>query len=338
MNVRISFNDKYILKGFVYLMATIKDIARELSISAQAVSRGLNDKNNISDSLKEKIRLKAKELGYTKNQVAASLKTKETKLIGIFMFKRTFEIRQKVFEGIFAEARRHKYDVLFFTMDSELDRSLSYSELCKQRMVDGVIFTGIRMDDPHIDELKDMEIPTVILDTEIGGKCNTVSMDHEKAMSYLVNYLKQNGHSEIGLITGHKQADISNKVVGYYKNNLSPKNGFFIEYSDYSEKTGYLCAKSMLNSSERPTAIIAINNSVAMGIMKYAEECDIRIPEDLALVQLNDITISSLIKIPITSMYQNDFKRGKIAVQLITGKCEGEKILVDPVFKLRSSA
>ena len=317
-------------------MATIKDIARELNISAQAVSRALNNKNNISDSLKNKIKQKAKDLGYTKNQVASSLKTKETKLIGIFMFKRTFEIRQRVLDGIFAEARKFGYDILFFTMDSELDISLSYAELCAQRMVDGVIFTGIRTDDPHIDELKSMNVPTVVLDTDIGDKCNTVAMDHERALSDVFNYLRSRGHSRIGLITGHKHAEISNKVAAYYKLNLNEEDISIIKYSDFTEMTGYKCAESIF-TSETPTAIIAINNNVALGIMRYAEECDIKIPEDLALVQLNDVTVSKLIKIPLTSVYQNDFERGIIAVQLIAEKQTGRKVLVNPVLNIRAS-
>jgi LacI family transcriptional regulator len=318
-------------------MATIKDIAKELNISAQAVSRALNDKNNISDSLKNKIRQKAKELGYIKNQVASSLKTKETKLIGIFMFKRTFEIRQDVLDGIFTEARKYGYDILFFTMDCELDNDKSYAELCRQRMVDGVIITGVRLDNPNIEELKDLEIPTVILDTDIGGNANMVSMDHEKAVKISVDYLQNNGYERIGLITGHTQAEVSNKVVDYYKNIFAAKEYQFIEYSDYTEETGYSCTKQMMGKQKRPKAIIAINNPVALGILRYANEYKIKVPEELAIIQLNDVTLSSYASIPLSSIYQNDFERGRTAVQLIVNKQQGKKVLVNPVLNLRNS-
>ncbi|MCP4181508.1 MAG: LacI family transcriptional regulator [bacterium] len=319
-------------------MTTIKDIAKELGISAQAVSRALNHKSNISDSLKEKITAKAKEIGYIKNQVASSLKTKETRLIGIFMFSRTFEIRQKVLEGIFAEARKNKYDILFFTMDSELDKELSYAELCTQRMVEGAIFTGIRMDDPHIDELRTMNIPIVLLDSFVGGSSNTVSMDHEKAIKQVFQYSKAKGYEDIGLITGHTQAQISNNVVDYYKNEIKDSTKQFIEYSDYTEDSGYSAAKNMLKKQMTPKCIIAINNSVAMGALKYIEESGRKIPEDIAIIQLNDIHVSELIKPSLTSIYQNDLERGIISVQLILKKAAGKHILVDPVLYVRNSA
>ena len=94
----------------------------------------------------------------------------------------------------------------------------------------------------------------------------------------------------------------------------------------------------LCNPADRPTALIAINNNVAMGIMKYAEEVKLRIPEDLVLIQLNDISVSKLLKIPLTSVYQNDFERGRIAVQLITGNNEGRKVLVNPQLNIRTSA
>jgi LacI family transcriptional regulator len=318
-------------------MATIKDIARELNISAQAVSRALNDKNNISEALKEKVRTKAKELGYAKNQLASSLRTKETKIIGIFMFRRTFEIRQKVLDGIFTEARKYGYDILFFTLDSELDTNRSYAELCAQRMVDGVIITGIRLDDPHINELKNLEIPTVVLDTEIGGNANMVSMDHEKAVNLSIDYLQNKGYKKIGLITGHIQADITNKVVDYYKNIFISKKDQFIEYSDYTEETGYLCAEKILEKQDRPEVIIAINNPIAMGVLKYANEYNMKVPEELGIIQLNDVTLSSYTSTPLTSIYQNDFDRGVVAIQLIVNKQQGRKVLVEPVLNLRDS-
>ncbi|HJO92458.1 MAG TPA: LacI family DNA-binding transcriptional regulator [Victivallales bacterium] len=319
-------------------MTTIKDIAKELGISAQAVSRALNHKSNISDTLKEKVTAKAKEIGYIKNRVASSLKTKETKLIGIFMFKRTFEIRQKVLEGIFSEARKNRYDILFFTMDCELDNELSYSDLCAQRMVEGAIFIGIRMDDPHIGELRTMNIPVVLLDSFIGGNSNTVSMDHEKAIKQAIQYSKIKGYEKIGLITGHTQAQISNKVVGYYKNEIKNLNDQFIEYSDYTEDSGYLSAKKMLDNQLIPECIIAINNSVAMGILKFVEESGKKTPEDVAIIQLNDIHASELVKPSLTSFYQNDLERGIISVQLILKKAAGKHILVDPVLNIRNSA
>ena len=316
---------------------TIKEIAKELGVSTQAISCALNDKPNISKELKKKVNSKAKEMGYEKNHIASSLKTKKTKTIGLFILGRSIETRQRVLNGIISEARKYEYDIVLFTMGSELDTSKSYARLCKQRMVEGVIFTGIRMDDPHIDEIKKLDIPVVVMDTDLGGDTNSVTMDHRLAIKKVVNHLKSLGHERIALVNGHKAAQITEDIERYYKREVN-KNFHMLGYSDFDEKSAYKATSKIMEGKLKPTAIIAINNLVAMGIMNCLKDANIKIPEDLSLVQLNDITLSKHLTPPLTSIYQNDFIRGQKSVELIIEKKKRQIIIVEPVLNIRESS
>lgn len=315
---------------------TIKEIAKELGVSAQAVSCALNDKPNVSKKLGSKVKLKAKEMGYEKNHIALSLKTKKTKTIGLFIFRRSIEIRQEVLNGIISEAREHGYDIVLFTTRSELDTTESYARLCRQRMVDGVIFTGIRMDDPHIDEIKKLDIPVVVMDSDLGGNTNCVTMDHRLAIKKVVDHLKKLGHERIALVNGHKAAQITEDVERYYKREVN-KDYHLVEYSEFDEQSAYIAVANIMKSQQKPTAIIAINNLVAMGIMDFLKEKEVKIPEDISLVQLNDITLSEHLTPPLTSIYQNDFIRGQKAIELVIQNKKRQIIVVEPVLNVRES-
>jgi len=139
----------------------------------------------------------------------------------VFVFSRqedTFskDLGLQFLGGILEEANTNDYDIVLFSTDSDLLNKKSYIELCKERRAEGAIFTGLRLDDPHIKKIKNSTFPISIIDTFIEGEnVNFVSTDNKLGVQLALDYLWKLGHRKIAMINGHKYAQVSRDRLNY---------------------------------------------------------------------------------------------------------------------------
>ena len=332
------------------MSSNIKDIAEKLGISAAAVSKALNNRKDISEKLKRKVHETARELDYTPNSIAKRLVTNKSNTIGVFIFSRqehTFskDLGLQFLGGILEETNKNNYDIVLFSIDSDLLNEKSYIELCKERRAEGAIFTGLRLDDPHIKKIKNSTFPISIIDTLIEGEnVNFVSTDNKLGVRLALDYLWKLGHRKIAMINGHKYAQVSRERLNAYQNYLEEREVYderLVFTGDFTEDSGYQCAEKIMKLERLPTAIFIASDLMALGAIKAFKESGFNLPKDMSIIGFDNVSIGNYIEPRLTTVGQDAIGMGKWSVRLILNKLKKEepqkKYLLKPKLIIRDS-
>ncbi|PFA63178.1 LacI family transcriptional regulator [Bacillus sp. AFS015802] len=308
-------------------MTTIKDIARVAGVSVTTVSRALNGYSDVNEDTRKKIAQVAKELNYSPNSIARSLVMKKSKTIGLLVSGFTKESVKdnfivEVLAGINEFVSGSDYDLVLFNTNSSKQREKTYTQLCRERRVDGVIIQGIRTDDPYLQEVVESDIPCVLIDIPLESEnVSHVTTDNvlgaEKAVQHLIQY----GHTNIGMINGHEYAFVSQqRLEGYISALQGAKvelNKDYIVNGKFTEESGKKAAAALLTSHPEMTALFCASDLMAIGAMSAAKELNKRVPEDLSIVGYDDILLASYVSPKLTTVQQNKFQLGYEAAKLL---------------------
>ncbi|PUU93920.1 MULTISPECIES: LacI family DNA-binding transcriptional regulator [Halanaerobium] len=316
------------------MATTLKDIAKKLGVSTTAVSKALNDHDDIGDELKLEVRRVARELNYSPNSIARKLVSRKSRTLGVFMLSRQNKsevdhMGYTFLHGIINEANLYNYDIVLFTTNSDFLEEKSYLDLCRERQVEGVIFTGLHLGDPHIEELKNSEIPVTVIDTELEGANNLfVTSDNHFGMKKGLEYLYRLGHRQIALISGHKGAAVTKERFNSYQEFMQEKGIFekdLVFNADYTQNGGFEAGEEIAVLENPPTAILSMSDLMAIGAMEALESHGFIIPEDISIVGYDNIDITTFTRPPLTSIDQDGYDMGRSSVQITLNKL-GEEV------------
>jgi LacI family transcriptional regulator len=320
------------------MRVTIKDIAKELGLSAAAVSKALNDKEDISQEIKAKVKEKAKEMNYQKNETAARLVSKKSNTIGVFVFARD-KIKMeessafKYIEVYLNRVKNLGYDVLLFSIDDDDNINNSVLKLCLERNVEGVIIIGANKNQKCIQDVIDYSIPTVFVEANITGNLTTnISFNDVSGIEKSIAYLENKGHKRIAFIRGDLRTDLSRTRFLTYVNlisQFSEYNDNFVFQGDFSLESGYEVAQKVIELKEKPTAIVSSGDLMAIGLMRGLKEKGIKIPEDISIIGYDGFEIGRYIGVPLTTIKQDFLKMANETVDMLFEMIEN-KIVLEP--------
>lgn len=329
---------------------SIKEIAKILNISPSTVSRALNDKPDISKNLKEKVSKVAKEIGYKKNSIAARLVNQKSNTIGVFFLSRNYINNEensgfKYIETILAKIKKKNYDMILFSVDSDLADKKKYIDICTERQIEGAIFIGLEDTDENTELLRNIEIPTVILEKKVSGKnISYIGSDNEYGINLVLDHLLELGHSKIAFIKGMDIIECAKERFSTFQKRMKFLNIYnenFIKDGNFRMKSGYIATKELLSQKEKPTAIIACSDLMAIGAMKAIREEGLSIPEDISLVGYDGFDIGDYLNPSLTTVYQDFIELGNLAIDtlfsMIEEKKEAANIVLKPILKLKNS-
>lgn len=304
----------------------IIDIAKLAGVSKSTVSRYLNN-GYVSDETREKIKKVLDETGFTPQRQAKGMRSKKTNLIGVIVPKISSETPSRVVEGITEILSPKGYDILIANTNLSIEKEIEYLNIFKSNQVDGIIFMATKMTDNHIDIIKRLEVPIVIVAQDIEN-FPSVYFDEFKAVEDIVNYLIKKGHEKFGYIGVYEE----DKAVGLYrkqafietlKNNNIDINYANIKLGDFNEDSGYILAKEIMEGEEHPTAIIAVTDSLALGVIEYLKENNYKIPGDIAVVGMGDSKISRVITPKLTTVHYHYKTAGRKSAEIILNELNG---------------
>jgi DNA-binding LacI/PurR family transcriptional regulator len=302
---------------------TIYDVAREARVSISTVSRVINNQAYVSAETREKV-LNAMQ-GYHPSEVAQGLVTKKTMTLGVIISQDpdyffSNSNYTKVLRGIGVMAKQRNYRILLDVNDSETD----YSTLYRGRKVDGLILISVRTRCKYISKLVDNKIPFVLIGDypDGNGKVPKVEIDDKMAAVQAVTHLLLLGHTKIGLIGGPlNYASGVNRLEGYQAALESQGIGYrqsYVEVVKYvSEEAGHQAAKALLMTGDRPTAIFAFNDTIALGVYQAAEELGLAIPGDLSVIGFDDSEVAKYLNPPLTTVWQPAYEKGLKAAEIL---------------------
>lgn len=331
---------------------TLKDIAEVVGKSVAAVSRALNDYDDISEETRAYIKQVAQEMGYAPNPMAQRLQKRTTDTLGfilpVFSPKDFDPYFSELISGIANEATEHGFDLLVSTSAPGQTEEQAYQRLMNSRRVDGMIVARPRWEDVRLSILLERQFPFVVIgDSSLPDSIPTVSEDTAKGAKLMVEHLLEQGHKKIAFINApHNLIFASNYFSGYREAMIKaelPINEDFLDHSDLTQKDGYRCAQILLSRTEIPSAIVTADDLVGLGVMAAAQDQGFEIGNDLAVTGYGDILLAEYSQPPLTTIYRPTYTLGQRACRMLIAQLrreilEEQHVVYEPSLVIRQSS
>jgi LacI family transcriptional regulator len=304
--------------------ATIVDIAKKLGVAPSTVSRALSDHPDVKKATKEKIKKLAKDLHYSPNPIARSLKSSRTTTIGVIVPEIKHDFFSSAISGIEEVAYQSGYTILVCQSNESYEREVVNTNALMHHRVAGVIVSISQntKNGDHFQDLLRRKIPLVFFDRACEDvNASKVVIDDCKSARMAVNHLVQRGYKRIAHFGGPKELGICirrlNGYVEALKQNGFPSPNGFVRYGGLHEEDGYKSMDCMLKENIIPDAIFAVNDPVAIGAFQRIKEAGLKIPGDIAIVGFSNNKITALVDPPLTTVNQPSFEMGKKAAEIL---------------------
>ncbi|MFM5916540.1 MAG: LacI family DNA-binding transcriptional regulator [Novosphingobium sp.] len=318
---------------------TIKHVAADAGVSLQTVSRVINNEPNVRPEMKERVQASIDKLGYVPSIAAQRMSGSRSYLIlAINDRDRTiadWRARQgtdwvdQMLLGGMLKCAEFGYRMIFELVDTHSDhveRELLAAIAALQP--DGIILTPPHSDNPQIVSLLDQQrIPFVRIGSKQNGAGIPVSMDDEGSARKATRYLIENGHSRIGFISGANEYDLSGwRIDGWLEAMASEglETVGLLAAGDFSYASGEAAARNLLDRPDRPTAIIASNDQMALATLDIARSLGLSVPRDLSLVSFDNTPLVLFTQPPLTAIDQPIAATASKAVELIIAARNGD--------------
>lgn len=325
---------------------TIKELAEELKISATTVSRvltGQEKKYRISANTAQKVKDLAKSHEFAPNQIARNLRLQKTNTIGLIIPDISNPFFANLARTVELELRKRNKMVLLCDTKDDTATEEESLVLLLGRKVDGLLIAPVGKNREHLQKNKD--VPLVLIDRYFdSANIPFVTTDNYFGAYEATSFLIKHGHRNIACIQGLLQTSANeDRVLGYkqaMQDHQVPDQYIAISGSDYSIRNGYKATKKLLSRAPGPTAIFALNNQIALGVMKAVKEAGLKIPGNISLISFDDQPYFELLSPPLTAIRQPMQAIGRAAVEtlfkLLENKDVGNRML-KPEFIERES-
>lgn len=320
---------------------SIKDVAKEAGVSITTVSRALNGYSDVSESTRKRVQEVVEQLDYAPDLNARSLGGKADVTIALLTSELTPTNESGfvygLITGLFQQCSDLGCEFLLLATNKAKQEKLSFRQLCKKKNLNGVVVTGLKVDDPYYHEILASEIPCAIIDMQVSGKkkCN-VTVDNIEASKEAVNYLIHLGHTHIGMINGGKMADVSGqRYSGYVAALMEAKIPLMLDYTiycDFLENVSYDKTKALLEKYTEITALFCASDVMAIGAIRAIIDMGRRVPEDISVIGFDDIHIAKYLYHGITTIRQSPaqmgIEGGKAVYQMMQGELISDKVIL----------
>lgn len=302
----------------------MKDIARAANVSCATVSRALSGKPGTCKETREYIKALAKEMNYTPNSIARGLVTKCTKTLGFVVADITNPFFSELAQGFEEQASKNGYGVFLCNTGWDLEKEKKYLKNLLSNRVDGIAIAPVSDEISHIMEI-DKDIPTVFAAYRPHVKESSfVATDDSKSATMAVEYLIKIGHRRIAYIGGQANKNTNIDRFNGYRTTMEKHqiriDNNYIANGEFSMSSGYNLAKKLLIHQEPPTAIVAGDDLIALGVIQAIEEFGLSVPQNISVLGFDDISYASLYKIRLTTVRQPIRMIGEVCMDIILKK------------------
>ncbi len=315
---------------------TLREIAKAAGCSISTVSRAFaGSEHPVNAETKERILSIANQLGYRPNVAARGLKTDRTFTIGLVVYNIASPFTPVLIRGIQEYLRQHDYFSVIISTDWDPELESEAVHQLISRSIDGIIFVESWRDEANT-TLDVANKPYVFVYRLFNGSyTNSVLPDDRHGARLAVEHLVKLGHRRIGYINGpHDWNSSKDRLAGYQ--DVLEKYGItydpsLVEEGTWEVQSGYPIAKKYLSMSDRPTAIFAANDLMALGAIYAIQDAELSVPKDIAVVGYDDREIASCSRPTITTVCPPSFEMGKLAAQLMVDRLENQIEIKDPI-------
>jgi LacI family transcriptional regulator len=302
----------------------LKELAKELNLSISSVSRALRDSKEISTATKQKVLAKAKELNYHANPFASNLRRQKSKTIAVVIPEIANNFFSLAINGAESYAQKKGFHVLIYQTHDDLQKEISIAKHLQNGRVDGILISlSSQTDDTtHLKELKDKGIPIVFFDrvAENIDAPKITTNDYESGFNG-TQHLIENGCKKIAFLSiSNKLAIANNRMNGYLealKKHSIKKDKNLILGCNTEKENNILIIKSLLQRADKPDAIFACVEELAISTYAICDELKINIPRDLKLISFSNLQTAAILNPALTTITQPAYEIGSKAASVL---------------------
>lgn len=316
---------------------TIRDVASASGVTIGTVSRALNGYPDVSSATRERVKRVAAELGYTPNQTAQSLSSKQRRNIGLFISGFLSEDVFNDFDvmlmrGAFQCASERGVNISLHLINSEVQEQKSFEQLCYEHGVSGAILFGLKTTDAYCTTLAGNTLPCVTIDIPVEGEHNgCVMLDDREAEAAATRFLLENGHRRIALVQGSETAAVSiarlagvRDALREYGLELEPAD---IIHTDFTFDNAKRQVERFFaeRGADAVTAFVCMSDLLAVGAMQIITHLGYRVPDDYSIVGYDGIALAAYTAPQLTTIDQQVRTKGYEAVNLLCDMLAGTR-------------
>lgn len=304
-------------------MATLKEISTLTGLSSATVSRILNNDSTLSvkDETKRRVLEVAEKIGYKVSSKSNS--QEQMNFLAIFNYSEELEFNDPYYLSIrFAIEEECK------NLDINLDKSYNTHTFIADKKYNGVLCIG-QFSDTHIKQIQTISKNIIFIDSCNNKDFDSISADLKEISECIVDFFIQSDYKKIGYIGGRDFDDVlDEREEAFLKYSFLKKvvdeDNFYV--GDFTSSSGYNLANTMISNGKLPDALFIANDSIALGVLKALNEKKINIPEDIAIISINDIPASSFTFPALSTIKIHSELMGSQAVRILKDKIESNRI------------
>jgi LacI family transcriptional regulator len=321
----------------------LEQVARRARVSTATVSRVLNDKGRVKSSTRTRVLKAVEELNYQPNLHARSLAAGQSRSLGVIVSNIENPFFLDIYKSVEIGARAAGYDVIMANTDYAADRLVTSIRMMIGRRVAGLAVIVSEMDATLIDELSNQRIPVVFYDVGLPRRNITnIRVDYRGGMQKLTSYLYNLGHRRVGYVGHHVS-------LGPIRERVQAVRDAAARYADLRVETaseadtlegGRRAARSLLERNPSLTALICVNDLMAVGALRELRAQGRRVPEDVSVTGFDNVTLAQFCFPALTSVDIPRDQIGRTICDCLISGDEGapaREFVIDPELVVRES-
>lgn len=324
---------------------TLRDLAKAVGVSPSTVSRAINNSSAISEEIRKRVVKAAREANYVPNSMARGLALRQSHLIGLLVPSISNPFFAEILRGAHDAAQQRGYVVALCDTQRRRDREELFGERLLQAHVDGIIVTGSVMQEDRIEQWH-RHVPIVLAGRRSAGTgFSGVSVDDVASGFLATHYLISRGHRKILFFGGARDSMATrDRQRGYVDAMEAAGLPVLTSSGDYTMESGFREAARIAGLSDRPEAVFAANDMMAIGLIMHLTSLGIRVAQDIAVMGCDDIPMGAMISPALTSVRIPMYEIGGRAMEMLLEVLEkgaavrSESILLESQLVIRESA
>jgi LacI family transcriptional regulator len=305
------------------MSVSVKDVAALAGVSVGTVSNVMNRPEKVSAVVAARVQSAIDDLGFVRNDAARQLRARRSKTIGMIVLDVRNPFFTDVAQGVEECLGRHRRPLILGNSAQNSARESTYLDLFEEQRVSGLLITPVGQVLPRLRRLRDRGTAVVVVDRKVGSReFSSVSVDDKLGGRLGAQHLLDSGRRRLAFIGGPRTLSQVKHRLSSADEAVASVSGArlrFVETATMDAVAGRHAAEDLLalGAHQRPDAIFAANDLIALGVLQALTLAGVRVPDDVAIVGYDDIDFAASAAIPITSVRQPREAMGAVAADLL---------------------